>query len=411
MQASLLKTAKEETSMAKSDREGFTTVETDLDELDEKIQAHRRRIFKTVIGIITFFVIVVIGVELWMAVRSYESYEVMNSFERTDSDAAHYLAFCGNILKYSNDGVVYTDSDNELIWNQAFEIATPRLVMCEEYLAVYDKGGSSIYIMKEDGPETQLEMTMPIETVCIAKQGTIAVLMKDGTTSYVKMYDRKGNELANGEFYADKGGIPIDIALSFDAQKLAVDMLSVMDGNIKSTITFYNFGSVGQNEINNNVGVYSYADTLIPEIEYLSDERMIAVADNEIILFSGSQKPQADSQIFLSGDLESIVYDEKYIAVVTKNTGNEVSHHIAIYDMKAKLMMENDTSLEYTQIEFLDNHELCLTNELSCEIYTGHGILRFQYTFDTPIRKIISHGVGAGYIFILDEITEEVRLK
>jgi hypothetical protein len=265
--------------------------------------------------------------------------------------------------------------------------------------------------MKEDGPQKQLEMTMPVETVCIARQGTIAVLMKDGTTSYVKLFDRKGNELANGEFYADKGGIPIDIALSFDAQKLAVDMLSVMDGNIKSTITFYNFGSVGQNEINNNVGVYSYADTLIPEIEYLSDERMAAVADNEVILFSGSQKPVVDSQIFLSGDVESIVYDEKYVAVVTANPGNEISHHIAIYDMKAKLMMENDTSLEYTQIEFLDNHELSLTDDYSCEIYTGHGILRFAYTFDREIRKIMSHGVGAGYIFILDGETEEVRLQ
>jgi hypothetical protein len=184
-----------------------------------------------------------------------------------------------------------------------------------------------------------------------------------------------------------------------------------MDGNVKSTITFYNFGSVGQNEINNNVGVYSYADTLIPEIEYLSDERMIAVADNEIILFSGEQKPQVDSQIFLSGDLESIVYDEKYIAVVTKNPGSEISHHISIYDMKGKLMMENDTELEYTQIEFLDNHELCLTNEYSCELYTGHGILRFQYTFDSEIRKIISNGIGTGYTFILDGITEEVSLK
>jgi hypothetical protein len=397
--------------MAKSNREGFTTVETDFEELDEKIKAHRKRIFKAVVGIIAVLMVIVVAVELWMAVRSYDSFEVTNSFERTDSDAAQYLAFCGNILKYSNDGVVYTDDDNELIWNQAFEMTTPRLAICESYLVVYDRGGSSIYIMNKSGPEKQLEMTMPIETVCIAKQGTVAVLMKDGTTSYVKLYDRKGNELANGEFYADKGGIPIDIALSYDGQLLAVDMLSVMDGNVKSTITFYNFGSVGQNEINNNVGVYSYADTLIPEIEYLSDERMIAVADNEIILFSGEQKPQADSQIFLSGDLESIVYDEKYIAVVTKNPGSEISHHISIYDMKGKLMMENDTELEYTQIEFLDNHELCLTNEYSCELYTGHGILRFQYTFDSEIRKIISNGIGTGYTFILDGITEEVSLK
>lgn len=397
--------------MAKTNREGFKTVEADLDELDEKIQTHRKHIFYAVVWLVAIMVIVVVGLELWMAVRSYDSYEVSNSIERSDSDAAKYLSFCGNIIKYSNDGIVYTDKNNELIWNQAFEMNTPSITVCEKYLAVYDKGGSNIYIIKKDGPQKQIETTMPIETVCIAKQGTVAVLMKDGTTSYVKLYDRKGNELANGVFYAEKGGIPIDIALSHDAQKLAVDMVSVMDGNVKSTVTFYNFGSVGQNEINNNVGVYSYADTLMPEIEYISDDRMIAVADNQIILFTGDQKPQAESQIFLQGDLESVTYDDKYVAVVTHNSGNDVSYHIAIYDMKGRLMMENDSALEYSQMEFLDNHELCLNNDYSCELYTAHGILRFSYTFDKEIHKIMSSGVGPSYIFMLDGVTEEVRLQ
>lgn len=397
--------------MDKSKREGFKTVEPDFEEMDEKIQAHRRHIFHAVVWVIAILVVTVVGLELWMAVRSYHSYEVSNSFERSDSAAARYQSFCGNIVKYSNDGIVYNDDSNELIWNQAFEMTTPKIAMCERYLAVYDKGGNDIYIIKEDGPQKKIETTMPIQTVCIAKQGTIAVLMKDGTTSYVKLFDRKGNELANGEFYAEKGGIPIDIALSFDAKKLAVDMVSVMDGNIKSTITFYNFGSVGQNEINNNVAVHSYADTLIPEIEFISEERMIAVADNEIILFKGDQKPQVDSQIFPKGDIESIIYDEKYVAVVAKNPGNEVSHHISIYDMKGKLMMENDTTLEYTQISFLDNHELCLNSHYTCEIYTPHGILRFSYTFDKEIYKIMSRDIGPSYTFILEGLTEEVRLK
>ena len=48
-----------------------------------------------------------------------------------------------------------------------------------------------------------------------------------------------------------------------DAQKLAVDMLDVTKGKTCSTVTFYNFGSVGQNEIVNNVGTYSYKNTMI----------------------------------------------------------------------------------------------------------------------------------------------------
>ena len=96
---------------------------------------------------------------------------------------------------------------------------------------------------------------------------------------------------------------------------------------------------------------------------------------------------------------------------MTHNSGNDVSYHIAIYDMKGRLMMENDSELEYSQIEFLDNHELCLNNDYSCELYTTHGILRFSYTFDKEIHKIMSSGVGPSYIFMLDGVTEEVRLQ
>ena len=136
--------------MAKSDREGFKTVEADLNELDEKIQAHRKHIFHAVVWLVVILIITVVGLELWMAVRSYDSYEVSNSIERSDSDAAKYLSFCGNIIKYSNDGIVYTDKNNELIWNQAFEMNTPNITVCENYLAVYDKGGSNIYIIKKE---------------------------------------------------------------------------------------------------------------------------------------------------------------------------------------------------------------------------------------------------------------------
>jgi hypothetical protein len=397
--------------MAKSDREGFKTVETDFDELDEKIQAHRREIFHRVLWIVGIFAVLAVAAGLWMALRTYDSYEIRNTTDRTDSEASKFEAFLGNIIKYSNDGIVYMDSENEYIWNQAFEMSTPKICICENYLAVYDQGGTDIYIMDDSGPQKKIETTMPIQTVCIANQGSVAVLMKDSSASYVKLFDRKGNELANGAFYRDKGGFPIDIALSADGQKLAVDMVDVSDGNVKSTITFYNFGSVGQNEINNNVGMYSYFDMLIPEIEYVSEDRMVAFGDTEIIIFSGSQKPEVSAEIFLTGELESVFYDEKYIGIVQNNYDEEGTHHIQAYDMRGKSVMEVDTNLAYDSIEFMSNHEVCVKNNYECAIYTIHSIAKFSYTFDREIYQILPQGIGADYIFIMEGTTEEVRLQ
>ncbi len=397
--------------MAKSEKTGIRTVKSDFEELDEKIQKHRKKIFFRVIKIIAVIAAAVVVLELWSALRSYDSYEVRSSAKRTDSEAVKFEEFLGNVLKYSNDGIMYMDSGNELIWNQSFEMTTPVLDICRDYLVIYDKGGMEIYIMTKDGLEEKIETNYPIQTVCVAGQGTVAVLMKEGGISYVKLFDRKGKELANGEFYGEQGGFPIDIALSYNAQKLAVDMIDVNDGNIKSTITFYNFGSVGQNEIDNNVGTYSYSDMLIPEIAYVSDNRMLALGDNEIIVFEGEQKPSVEKEIFIEEEISSIFHDEKYIGVILNDHSEEGSRHITVYDMKGTKVMENDTALAYDHAEFLSNHEICVRNDYECELYTIHSIKKFSYRFDTELYRIIPEGTGANYIFLLNGRTEEVRLR
>ena len=49
---------------------GFSTVETNLEELDEKIHAHRRKIFRRVVEIIIVLIIAAALFGLWMALRS-----------------------------------------------------------------------------------------------------------------------------------------------------------------------------------------------------------------------------------------------------------------------------------------------------------------------------------------------------
>ena len=177
----------------------------------------------------------VIGVELMYALRSFDDYEVRNELDRSSSSTAQYQMFGDSLLEYSNDGITCIGKNNDIIWNQSFEMVLPEVQICGEYLVVYDAAGTKLFILTESGLEKSLEMTAPIQTVCIADQGTVAVLMKENQESQVKLFDKKGNELANGKFYGDKGGFPIDIALSYDGTKLAVDMVDVTQGKVKTT--------------------------------------------------------------------------------------------------------------------------------------------------------------------------------
>ena len=397
-----------------AEKNGFKTVtieKNSVEDLDEKIRNHRKKMFHRVAGLLISVVVLVVGIQLWMALRTFTTYEVQSIAERKDSEATRYTSFLGKRIEYNNDGIVYLGGGEELIWNQSFEMTSPRIDLCGDYLAIYDQGGTSIYIMSKAGLMKRLETSMPIERVKIAGQGSIAVLMKESNAAYVRLFDRKGKELANGEFFLEKGCIPMDIAFSGDGQKLAVDLLDVNGGTVKSVISFYNFGSVGQNEIDNQVGTYTYEDEIIPEIDFVSDNRMLALTRQGYVVFEGAQKPKEKKRVEFIAPVQSVFHNEKYIGVTFRNENPDLGWHIKVYDMNGSTVMENDTQIAYDTIEFLDNNEICVRDANQCEIYTIHSIKKFAYTFDSKLYKILSGSGSTSYTFILENETDEVRLK
>lgn len=392
----------------------FKTVKIDpvkQEEIHEQVRRHRLKTFVHVVRFLILLAVVVVGVQLWAALRSYSSYEVRSFTERQDSPTTRYETFLGQRIEYSSDGIICRGTGEELIWNQSFEMASPVLDICESYLTIYDQGGTSIYIMNETGVCRKIETSMPINRVCIAGQGTIAVLMKEKDVSYVRLYDRNGKALAGGEFFQDKGSFPLDIAFSSDARKLAICMLDVNDGAVGSIISFYNFGSVGQNEIDNNVGTYTYDNALIAEIDYVSADRMVAFSDTGFIIFEGVQKPEPKRTVEYKTEVQSVFHNEKYVGITYSNPEIEGGWHICVYDMSGSIVMENDTVIPYTAIEFLDNNEICVRDAHSCELFTIHSIRKFTCTFDKELLKILSGGDSVSYTFVLEDETNEVRLR
>lgn len=398
--------------MAGNNKKGFHTVEdADMEEYRRKIKEHRHKILKRTTITVLIILLIIAGLGLYMAFRHYEDYDILSSVERADTEATRFAEFKGNILKYSNDGAFYTDVSNELIWNQTYEMSSPQIDTCGDYLAIYDKGGTKIYILTPAQLVGSIETTMQIEQVCVASQGTVAVLMNKDNSAYLALYDREGNNLAEGVIHGEKGGYPIAIALSHDAVKLAVSMVDINSGSVKSTIAFYNYGSVGQNEIDNCVGVNTYDDMVIPEMSFMSNDRMVALGDSKVIFFEGTQKPQPVAEIPLEKEAKSIFYNENYIGVVNSNDDEAVTHHLLIYDTNANLVMEEDFGQEYSQIEFLSNDEICIRNENVCDIYTIRGVYKFHHEFDEELYQVLPGGLGLNYTFVLKNATEKVRLK
>ena len=398
--------------MAESGKKGFRTVtETDEEDFEQKLRKHRKKIVGRTIFIILVLGGTVTGRWLYLSLRHYTEYDIISTVEREDSAATKYAEFQGNLLKYSNDGATYADLSNERIWTQAFELSNPQIDICGEYLTIYDKGGTMIYILSPAGLLGSVETTMPVAQVSIASQGTIGVLMQKDEAGYLAVYDRTGEALAQGAIHGEKGGYPVAIALSRDGIKLAVSMLDINDGTLKSTVAFYNFGSVGQNVTDHCVGITTFPDMVIPEMEFVADDRMVAFSDTEILIFEGMQKPQLTLELPFEQEIKSIFYNEGYVGIVYSNQDEAVTHHMQVYDTKGKLRMETDFSLEYDNVSFLSNGEICVQNETACDLYTVGGVSRFHYEFENILYCVIPGKMGLNYSFVTDNETQKVRLK
>ncbi|NBI88268.1 hypothetical protein D3Z47_19590 [Lachnospiraceae bacterium] len=402
--------------MADIRKQKFYTVETsaakaNAGELERKIRIHRKKIAASIAAAAITITVIVITAGLYYNFKEYQSFEIRSQIERNDSKATKYESFAGNILRYNNDGAFYLDTSDNPIWNQAFEMQEPVVDIHKNYMAVADLYGNQIYIMDNTGTQGSIKTTKPIEAISIASQGTIAVLAQQDGVSYLELYNKNGENLASGQIRVTNSGYPLDIALSEDATKLAVSILDISKGTAQTTVSFYNFSSVGQNEIDNMVGSYTYADTVVPEVAFTSNSRLIAFGDNKVILFEGMQKPEEKLAIELEKEVKSIFYDNDYFGLVYSKGDSADSHQIQVYSMDGEPHLEQDFTMPYQKIEFLDNHEICIRDEFQCTIYTLRGVKKFTYKFDNALYKIFSGKTGRRYTFILDGVMEQVKLK
>lgn len=178
-----------------------------------------------------------------------------------------YTEYNGKLLKYSKDGISCIDSQNEAIWSQTYNMQNPMVDICEGAVAVADQQGNIVYVFDAQGAVTEISTLLPIQQISVSAQGVTAILLNDSTVSWIYLYDKEGNKLAESRCSLDETGQPISIALSPDGTKLAVSYLQVQEGSAASCVVFYNFGSVGSNfvdKIDFLQSVYRHRDSPHP---------------------------------------------------------------------------------------------------------------------------------------------------
>ena len=390
-------------------------VAEDMKSYKEKLFRHRAGIGIRGLLCMALVAALVLGMWSWSRYKTYTTYEILASTQRTDTLNTQYAEYNGKLLKYSRDGISCVNLKNEAVWSQTYNMQTPILDVCQNSVVVADMQGNEVYIFNEDGLQTQITTLLPIQQVSISSQGVTALLLSDSSTSWIYLYDREGNNLTESQCRLNETGQPLSIGISSDGAKLAVSYLQIQDGTANSCIVFYNFGPVGGNFVDKIVASKIYEDTLIPKIKYLGDSICAAVSDRGIIYYEGKEIPEEIVTVEEVKEIQSIFFGSDTVGLVTEGReeaeGEEGARYsVCLYNALGNQVLNQGTNLSYNQAK-ISGGDLILFNENECEIYSEQGVLRYAGSFDGTIMDIYKSSGLRKYIFVFSDRTEEVKLK
>ncbi len=348
---------------------------------------------------------------------SYKSYEVLSSIEKTDNVSVSYQIVGDGLLRYSKDGVSYSETLDEMIWNQSFEMASARVVTCGDYMAIGDIGSNQVRIFNEFGQVGGLTTTHPIVDLAVATQGVVAVALSEGDANYIKMYDMEGTELVSIKTSIGQMGYPLDFALSPDGLKLVVNYLTIIDGLLQTKMVFYHFGEAGNNEIDHVMGTFIYEE-VCPKLEFIDESTLAVYKETGFSLYSMTYYPEVLVEVDFGQEIKSLFVSDKYLGFIFRNNMEvaegekepEGLYHMEVYTTAGRLYMEQDFDFEYENVA-CNNREIIMYNDSQCVTYTFGGKEKFTYTFDEPIIKLLPKNTADEYILIGSSSIAEIRLR
>lgn len=376
----------------------------------EKILKHRLQMMYRSALIIILVIAIFAAVKIHLDSRTFSEYEVISTSTREGTESSIYENYCGNLLVYSRDGMTAFDKKGTKLWNQPYEMQNPIVRISGEYVAVGDYRGSIIYIMNLNGLVGEVNTDMIIQDFALSEKGVVTAILDNNDTTLIRLLSAEGTTIADLRTSMEDNGYPMAISLSQDNLKLAVSYLRAKSAQVNTSIAFYNFGDVGQNESEHLVSGYNVEEEIVPFLEFVNSTTAVAVGDEKLLIFKGKQIPELSGEVPIEEEIQSIYYNESYIALTFHNTSSDEKYRIDVYNLNGKRECSFITDLEYKEI-MVNNSDLIIYNESAVEIYNINGDLKYQGSFGENISVIIPTESRGKFTVVKEDTIEHIRLR
>ncbi|MBQ9437580.1 MAG: hypothetical protein IJU50_04545 [Lachnospiraceae bacterium] len=320
--------------------------------------------------------------------KEYTGYEV-SSFNARESIPGQVCRQLGSgILVYSKDGAHGIDAKGQKLWDVTFELQNPRVCISGPCAALYDENGRSVYLVGEKESFGEIKTTLPIKNAAISEGGVVALLEADGEVTWIYLYDSSGEELVAFKTSMSGSGYPVAIALSPNATLFGASFLYADRGEFKTSVSFYNFGSVGHNYTDRYVSGYDYVERVVPMVGFLNADTMYALADDRIMFYSGTEIPVSKADVFLTERVLSVFAQNGYVSLVFTDTTGESRYRLETYDATGSLCSSVLLDIDYTDI-VVGEGSIMAYNSTECQIFSISGLPKLNTTFNSPVLLAI----------------------
>lgn len=378
-----------------------------------KIIKHRLTIFYRVALAVLLIAVIVLILYFQYRDKVYTQMNQLSTVARQEILGMRDMGLGSNVVSYSNDGISCMDPKGTALWNQTYEMQNPMIATCQDVLAVADYNGRNVYIMNSEKKLGEITTNLPIHDLCVAANGVVLTVQEESRITWIYMYDSQGKELVRIPTRMNDTGYPTAVSMSENARLISVAYTYVEAGQLQTRVAFYNFGPVGENQIDHLVSVYNYTDTFVPYIRFVNADTAFAVADNRYMIYLGSEVPETNMERLLDEQIQAVYYSDKYIGLVFFNSSGDSAYLLRVLNLQgeevASIPFDLD-SIGDAKI-LLGEEVITIYNEQECLIYNFSGRLKYSGSFEKAVRVMIPMSGQFRYALVTADSIDVVELK
>lgn len=372
-------------------------------------------LFLLIFAIFTIIVTVIYQTFL-KGLKKYTGYEIEKKEERGNVIDANYFSSDGKLISYNHEGVFAIGEDNSVLWNAGVSYKNPKVITGGEFVTMADIGGKSLSFMNRKSTPVNIvtkELAGKILDISMSERGQVAVLLEDRKNNLIQIlepFNQNTEMKAEIKTYQLEDGYGLSLALSPDGTKLVTEFIKREGSDLKTALTFYNFGKTGENSnADRIVGIFPYKNTIFGKLKFLNNNRIVAVGDNKIVGFSMKYEPNLSFEKGIHGKITKVEGDGSGIALILVESGQKtkkgtdeneeglsyldegivekVGEHLLRLNLDGNVILEKESSFKRTGLSY-QNGETILYSDEACIIFNSDGSEKFKTTFQENILNI-----------------------